>query len=351
MITIDNVREIHLELSTLCNARCPLCVRNASGYPHNFGYPEVSLSLEQIKQIFPVKFIRQLRLIEFCGNFGDFVMAPDAVEIVEYLRSINKLADITINTNGSARDREFWTRIGKAKVNVIFDIDGLEDTHALYRVDTNWKNIIRNAQTVIENGSRAIWKMIKFQHNEHQISQCRQMAIDLGFYRFDLADHGRNTGLAFDRQGNLTHMLGVVNERSIDKVIHWKDNTIPLAPPPEKETLDCYSTRNETIFIAANGEVYPCCYLGAFPRTFKNGTWYDLVHTQLKGIVDEVKNNALEVGLGPATEWFNLIEDRWKIKKYEDGRIILCDSHCGTKYQHWEREVLNNTETSNGTVG
>ena len=57
MITIDNVKELHLELTTLCNARCPLCVRNANGYPHNFGYPETSLSLEQVKQIFSVDFI------------------------------------------------------------------------------------------------------------------------------------------------------------------------------------------------------------------------------------------------------------------------------------------------------
>jgi len=302
-----------------------------------------------------VDFIRQLRLIDFCGNFGDFVMAPDAVDIVEYLRSINKSAKITINTNGSARDREFWTRIGQCNVEVIFALDGLEDTHGMYRVDTNWKNVIRNAQTVTESGSLTVWKMIRFRHNEHQIDECRQMAADLGFYRFDLTDHGRDWGPAFDRQGNMTHILGIVDERNgprrIDQIIQWKDNTDPRIPPPEKETLDCYSNRSETIFIAANGEVYPCCYLGAFPRTFMDGPWYDLVHTQLKTIVDHINNNALEIGLEAATEWFNLIEERWKIEKYKDGRLILCDSHCGRKYQHWERQVLNNKKVANGTMG
>ena len=296
MITINNVREIHLELTTLCNARCPLCVRNANGYPHNFGYPETSLSLEQVKQIFSVDFIRQLRIIDFCGNFGDFIMAPDAVEVVEYFRGINPRTKITINTNGSARDREFWTRIGQCSVEVIFDLDGLEDTHSIYRVDTNWKNVIRNAQIVMANGSSAVWKMIKFRHNLHQIDACREMAKNLGFYRFDLADHGRDYGPAFDRQGNMTHILGIVDKqngpRTIDQIIHWQQHTTPRSLPEEKNTLDCYSNRRETIFIAANGEVYPCCYLGAFPRTFKNNSWYDQVHTQLKTIVDHVDNNA-----------------------------------------------------------
>jgi len=354
MIKINQVEEIHLELTTLCNARCPLCVRNANGYPHNFGYPETSLSLEQVKQIFSVDFIRQLRLIDFCGNFGDFIMAPDAADIVEYFRSVNPTTTITINTNGSARDREFWTRVGRCRVEVIFDLDGLEDTHAMYRVDTNWQNIIRNAQTVMAAGSRAIWKMIKFRHNLHQIDACREMAQDLGFYRFDLTDHGRDYGTAFDRKGNMTHILGIVDERNgprtIDQIIHWKDHTTPRQPPEEKETLDCYSNRSRTIFIAANGEVYPCCYLGAFPRTFKDGPWYDLVHTQLKDIVDKVNNNALEIGLAAATEWFNLIEQRWAVKKYQDGRLILCDSHCGRKYQHWERQLLDKKESSNAIM-
>jgi MoaA/NifB/PqqE/SkfB family radical SAM enzyme len=354
MITIGQVREIHLELTTLCNARCPLCVRNANGYPHNFGYPETSLSLEQVKQIFPVDFIRRLHLIDFCGNFGDFVMAPDAVEIVEYFRSVNRTTRITINTNGSARDREFWTRIGQCNVEVIFDLDGLEDTHAMYRVDTNWQNIIRNAQTVMAAGSRAIWKMIKFRHNLHQIDACREMAQVLGFYRFDLTDHGRDYGPAFDRQGNMTHILGIVDDRNgprtIDQIVQWQHHTTPRPLPEEKETLDCYSNRSRTIFIAANGDVYPCCYLGAFPRTFKDGPWYDQVHTQLKTIVDSVNNNALQVGLAAATEWFNLIEERWKIEKYKDGRIILCDSHCGRKYQHWERQLLSKKESDNATM-
>ena len=57
MIALDQVKDVTIELTTLCNARCPLCMRNANGYPHNFGYPETSLSLAQSKRLFSPVFI------------------------------------------------------------------------------------------------------------------------------------------------------------------------------------------------------------------------------------------------------------------------------------------------------
>ena len=47
-------------------------------------------------------------------------------------------------------------------------------------------NIIKNAQAFIDAGGYAVWKMIKFDHNEHQVEDCRALAKNLGFQRFDL---------------------------------------------------------------------------------------------------------------------------------------------------------------------
>jgi hypothetical protein len=53
-----------------------------------------------------------------------------------------------------------------------------------------------------------------------------------------------------------------------------------------------------------------------------------------------LNNNALEVGLESALAWFNSVEESWNKTKYTDGRLILCDAHCGTKYQKWDRKTL-----------
>jgi MoaA/NifB/PqqE/SkfB family radical SAM enzyme len=344
MISIDQIKDVHIELTTLCNARCPMCERNANGFPYNFGYPESSLSLSDIQKIFSCDFIKQLRSFTVCGNYGDFVACPDALEIINYVRASNSDIKITISTNGSARNNKFWTQLSVARPEVSFCIDGLEDTHSLYRLDTNWAHIIRNAGAFISAGGSAVWKMIKFDHNQHQVDACRKLAHDLGFIRFDLADHGRSSGSAFDRSGNLTHQIGSgIIHTTTENIIHWKHHTESIewvSKKQEKNSLDCYSQRAKSIYVAGNGEVYPCCYLGFFPRTFANSHWYSRANGQLTDLLTE-SNNAVEVGLEAAIDWFSKIQQKWAIEKYQDGRLLMCDEHCGSdRYVFLERQKL-----------
>ena len=110
MIFHDLIREVHLEISSLCNARCPLCPRNFRGYPYNDGYVEANLTLDNAKHIFTSTFLKQLNRIWINGNFGDAVMNPETPDIVEYFRPHNKDLIIDVSTNGSARDENFWRR-------------------------------------------------------------------------------------------------------------------------------------------------------------------------------------------------------------------------------------------------
>lgn len=341
MLSIENIRNLHLEITTLCNARCPECLRNARGYPHNFGYPETSITLDQIQEIFSRDFVQQLTSVDFCGNFGDFIANPQALDIAHYFYHANPDLRLFISTNGSARKREFWQELGSwgARSQVSFCIDGLEDTHGLYRLDTNWQTIMENARIFMAAGGRGIWKMIVFDHNQHQIEQCRQLADSMGFWGFDVTDHGRNFGPVFDRRGQVMHWLGGARpdeNNTLENIIDWQRHG-PYDPGPEKQELNCYSKNEQSIYMAADGSIYPCCYLGSFPRTYVNGSWYRDTHAQLKTMLEDSNNNALEAGLAGAIDWFNQIEQAWRKEKYQDGRLILCDAHCGREYQMWDR--------------
>ena len=331
MINLKDVKDVHLELTTLCNARCPLCVRNANGYPHNFGYPEVSLTLEQVKQIFYPEFVKQLHTMSICGNYGDFVANREALEIIDYLGTTNPQLRMSISTNGGARSAEFWQKLAKYNVGVYFCIDGLEDTHSIYRIDTTFNKVIKNATAFINAGGRAVWKMIMFEHNKHQVDQCLQLSRDLGFVDFDLTDHGRSTGAVFDKQGEYQHHIGpgTGSKFNIESVIQWRERSEFTYPAPKKE-LSCYSNNAKSIYVAANGDVSPCCYLGFYPKTFANGMHFSKINDQLVDLLQGKENNALVVGLEAAIEWFNEIEQRWAIKDYESGRLLGCDEHCGS---------------------
>ena len=61
MIKFEDIRHVHLEISSLCNASCPWCPRTFWGYPYNGGYPEVNLTLDMSKKIFTPEFLQQLK--------------------------------------------------------------------------------------------------------------------------------------------------------------------------------------------------------------------------------------------------------------------------------------------------
>ena len=52
MINYSDIKNCEIELSSFCNAECPLCPRNLFGYPYNSGYTVRHLTLDNIKTIF-----------------------------------------------------------------------------------------------------------------------------------------------------------------------------------------------------------------------------------------------------------------------------------------------------------
>lgn len=333
MIEFKDIRDVHLEISSLCNASCPWCPRTFWGYPFNGGYPETNFTLDQIKKIFPNNFLLQLTSIRINGNFGDIVMNPDSDRIVEYFRSQNSQLTISISTNGSARNREFWESLAEARCNVTFALDGLEDTHYLYRQNTSWKTIIKNAIIFINAGGHATWKMIKFKHNLHQVDACRKISQELGFSEFATVDQGRNTAPVFDKNGNLSHVLGDYNgEKNFEVLFYKKNNDDVLPEDIEKDRIPkskiiCETKKLKSIYIAANGDVSPCCFTGFYPKTYGKGQYHQAANEQLKSLI--IKNNALEYSLSECIDWFKSVEDSWKIQSYKNGRLIICDDNCG----------------------
>ena len=327
MIKYKDIRHVELELSSYCNANCPLCPRNLFGYPYNTGYTAKHLTLAEVKQILEPEFISQLDSVAFEGNYGDPLMNPELLDIVDY---VNK--PIKIYTNASMQTKTFWEKLAKTKTTVYFALDGLSDTHSIYRQKTDYNKIIANATAFINAGGSAVWKMIKFGHNKHQIDDCKKLSKQLGFKEFIVVDHGRNSGPVFDDQGNLTRVLGDFTgstelEHYID-IIDNGDMFIEDIWDKPKNNISCQTINGKSIYISSEGEVYPCCFMGFNPRKYGKGRWHQPVNAQINELLQP--NNALERPLQECIEWFNKIPACWNKKTYEDGRLIVCDNACGS---------------------
>lgn len=331
MLKLADIRQVQIELTTRCNARCPMCMRNYRGLDYNSGYPDVELSLSDIQHILNPELLKQLnRGVFFNGNLGDFGTARDALEIVNYI--CNQGTKVHINTNGSMRTPEWWAKLARPGVSIGFALDGLADTHHLYRQDTNWKTVIDNATGFIKSGGEAIWRFIPFDHNKHQEETCRTLSQELGFVRFENIDEGRNRGPVYTRNGKFSHYLGEPYspmetrpniEPLLENHLTWFD---PKTVRSEKDTdplkLICQHKRLEEIYISADGAVWPCCFLGFYPDTMQHPG-----NSQLLPLVQE--NNALEYDLAHCMAWFDQIEETWAKKSIAEGRLYGCINSCG----------------------
>lgn len=317
MYNFEDIREIHIEITSKCQARCPMCPRRINGGILN---PLISLSeidLKTFKKWFDVTLIKQLKSFIFCGNLGDPIVAQDCLEILEYVRENNPKIHLSMHTNGSARTPKWWSKLAATGIQVVFGIDGLHDTHKLYRIDTEWDKIIENATAFIRAGGTAEWHMLAFKHNEHQITECERMARELGFEQFSVKHTSRFTEPdmhVIDDLGFTTHML-YPTQKSLDMIPKVKEAQFAQTP-----VIHCKAKKHSQLYISADGTVSPCCWLDfswVLPKQNTRidymdriGTFPNLNKQTLKEIFD--------------SGYFGRLEETWSNRPLKE-----CAKQCG----------------------
>lgn len=322
MISIDDIREINIELSSRCNARCPLCIRNFHGFPHNTGYAETDLSLARLKEIVPESVISQLDHLMVNGDYGDMLMNPETPEILAWFRQHgHQNFKIDVFTNGGARGREFWESLGSLDLDINFCIDGLEDTHHLYRQNTLYETVIRNAGYYMAAGGRAHWCMTEFDHNRHQIDEARERSAKLGFHRFFTRYTGRDSGPVYDQNGKKVFVLKQETSNGYqlpDQITtEWvnQQDRNPRVIPHKKITCEALTVWPVSVYIAADGTLDPCCLIGNYTKPNNNWNQNDLSLLRRENIDTLEKNVA----------WFNRVIDTFGT----DGQLNVCNIYCG----------------------
>ncbi len=358
--TFNNISEYQIEITTYCNAACPQCPRNIQGGKINPYMPLIHLSREAIDYSFTVDHCANLKQIFFCGSYGDPIMHPEFLDILQDFRNKNPKLWLYIHTNGGVHDESYWQEIA-AIMNgygqIDFGFDGLQDTLHLYRRNVKYDVAMRNARAYIDAGGRAQWNYIVFKHNEHQVEQARALSKEYGFFNFlprktgRFYDHANECAypnwLVLDRHGHTEYVLEEpVSQEwrnpSVQKIQVIKNVYSSFQQYLKQTAITCDALLGNKVVITAEGLVLPCNFFehnmydarfvdskympGANQAHFYNG------QNQVQEFIGRYKNE-LNVNLNTLEKVFesnfwNELISRWTGKE----KLMECAMTCGEKF-------------------
>jgi MoaA/NifB/PqqE/SkfB family radical SAM enzyme len=350
MYKLEDIRQIHLEITQACQASCPMCERNQNGGKLNPHINLDELTLEDCKKIFSPTFIAQLDTMYMCGNLGDPIVAKDTLEVFRYFREHNHNMWLSMNTNAGARDTAWWTELAHVfnkKGTVIFSVDGLEDTNHLYRQGVKWSIVENSIKSFISAGGRAQWDFLIFEHNQYQVEQAKQLSKTWGFEKFVTKKTGRfvtatvapkDIHQAVNRKGEKTIELKKPDEIYQNSALK-KQNLIlqkygSMDSYYDDGPIKCKVKDAGNLFITAEGLALPCCWTAG--RMYKS--WHrDPTVEQIWSYIDAVGGKEMlnaKYGLDKvfATGIFESIENSWNKKSCSDGKLKVCAMKCGIEF-------------------
>lgn len=256
---MDNI-SWHIEPTSKCLLECPLCDRT-------WFYEKFKKRLNhEINIDHLIKFFNgHSPNVLMCGNNGDPIYHSKFHELCLALKKNN--STIKITTNGSGKKKEWWTKLCSIldkKDSLTFSIDGLEDTNHLYRKNAKWNSIMEAIEIIRKFKFDTTWKYIVFKHNQHQIQEAKKLSEILGFKNFRLEKSDRWLDEQSEKFKPSINFIDSYHAHQL-KVLTTPEHNVKIEPLCIKNDIP-----SNRLYIDAEGNFYPCCWIGTYRYKFKS---------------------------------------------------------------------------------
>lgn len=334
MISLQDIKIVHVEASSRCNSHCPMCSRyTADGFLQP-NLHETDLTKEIFYKLFTKEFSKQLDHVYFSGVYGDPCLNKNLPEFVNYLID-SGCNSISIDTNGGYRGENWWASLARDKVEINFAIDGIDnDTLQKYRIGVNYEKVIANMKSFVKAGGNAKWNFIVFEHNEEQVHKAKTLSDELGVkFRIKVTQkfRGRNNYKVIKAGKH----IATLNPPKIQEYRHSNVGTIEHIPIAvykfnldnyeflNNNKISCKSQIRNEIYLTSTGLILPCCYLGTYthdsPGSYQFNKLYKLDDFNLN-------YNSIHTILDKFVE----ISQSWN-KTIKENNLITCLHTCGSQ--------------------
>jgi len=341
------VTSLQIDISSHCNARCGACIRNNDGGETDADLPLDHFDLNLWKRIANKDTKKYwIRKLTLNGNWGDPMMHPHLIEMMQIWYEAHPMSIPAISTNGSMRGPKFWYDLASImrkfpNHKVDFSIDGLEDTHSIYRRKTDFNKIIENIKSFVKADGHAVIKFTMFKHNEHQHEQIKELAKELGVNGLDIREsHSKHMQIKDkDEEYEIVASKDIPESRYV-----LRDDPIRSLSPSTHQILtinDMYddymdnSDEHKTkcpwynageVQIDPWGTIWPCCHVSMFGIKMKKTDMSEVDDTVPQARIDNnLKHSSLYDIL--SSDWYN---EHLKLK-VKNAKWQICRQNCGVQ--------------------
>ena len=320
---------VFMDISTYCNAGCPQCHRtNPNGLGKADWLPLVQWSIDQFKTAFPLKTMQRINCFYFCGTFGDPIMVKDFIEITEYIIE-NSNAFISVDTNGSIRDEDFWWNlsiVGGRRLTVRFAVDGInQEMHQHYRRFTNLSKVLNHMKVAAQTKCNVSVQTVLFKHNEDYKDEIRNLCKEYGATRHTFVNSDRFSDGEYITEHTDENGKEFILEKAGSNNIRPKTK---LTSNIEYDIKCAWAKPRNEVVISFDGQVLPCCYHQ------NNYTMKKNKFIEKSPIYKEYEDNKLEYNVFH-TPLHNIIDSKWWSKSLVDSitndPIETCIRNCNNK--------------------
>lgn len=220
-ITTSNLKTIDWEITSACQAACPICVRKSFDFKLAT-FPQSYTTVEEFARM--LDGIDSVENFQFCSNIGDPMTNRDIVKIVDHARASQKKIDtINIHTNGGIGRPDAYAELAKRDIVMVFAVDGIEELNALHRYGVEWDALERNIKSFAANKTGKSILRVQFLVWDHNIGNipdfvkwCRALNVDEIYIR---ESYGPEIVPIADHSGNHVHALTKKNTDGYRKIL------------------------------------------------------------------------------------------------------------------------------------
>ena len=266
-------RMIDLEVTRVCNLKCPGCLRNAPSSLSRDG--EKHCTIDRLKDV--LEEIPTLSSFNFMGD-GEPTRNPEFQDLIKYLSSKDIYTIIT--TNGTLVTEKMVREWAENKVyRIHVSVDGAtKKTYDEIRVGAEFGKTVENLKIIGRSGLSLCVNMLLSEDNIKEMPQmvnlCKEVGAKEVTFLMPICTLGDDNGMGLVTRPKLVtdnwwYFLET-KRRCFDLGIKW---IFPISLQPMFRRLSFAFARPQ---LSLEGDVYSCCYMIGRGKTWFDGHLVDI---------------------------------------------------------------------------